>query len=218
MSYRFSLSLRMCALFFTACGTAQNDPATTCVDPAVATANDVACVVLPYSVTDHDAIVSEEGVVTLLSGHVVIERISLFEGDREHIWIEDQTFDLGSAGGTFLAAPTPPGTYTRMEVVLGPSRSGSPTFEGTIQLDGEPPLDVLYDSRFVADRYPDPPLEITESNGGSVEMPISLTTLFFYTWPYDRSEDGLLHFVGVEQARSAFEQNLVNLWTPRLAP
>jgi hypothetical protein len=80
------------------------------------------------------------------------------------------------------------------------------------------PLVRLWQRRGPFEPYPDPALEIGENDGAAIEMPISLGTLFFYTWPYDRSDDGLLHFVTVEQAREAFEMNLLNLWTPRLAP
>jgi len=189
-----------------------------CVDPASAEEG-TPCVQVPYSVTDHDTIASEEGLVSLLSGHLVLERLSLFEGDREVVWIRDQVFDLQGSGGTVLVeAPLPPGTYDRMEIVLGRASSGEVAFEGEIQRAGEAPLHVVYDHQLVGERFPDPALVIDASNGAGVELPFSLVTLFFYTWPYMDAENGVLRIDGVDQARGNFELNLLNLWTPRLSP
>jgi hypothetical protein len=194
------------------------DPGLDCVDPGLSDAG-TPCVQVPYSVAGHETIASEEGLVALLSGRVVLERLSLFEGDREVVWIRDQVFDLeGSGGRVLVEEPLPPGTYGRMEIVLGRASSGEVAFEGDIQRAGEPPLHVVYDHRLVGDRFPDPALVIDGDNGAAVELPISLAALFFYTWPYLDAQDGVLRIDGAEQARGNFEANLLNLWNPRLAP
>ncbi len=172
---------------------------------------------LAVTIESRDDIVSEDGMLELLSGRLHVASVRLIGEEGNASLLGPTTLDLSlELQEVQVSSPVEPGSYTGLEVVLAPATEGELMLETDIRsITTQETIRAISELSVTGTTgFPEGPRTINQES--TVELHLSLRGMFFYLSPITDAVDGV--YDAGESQRGFLTMDLVGMFDLRVLP